>query len=26
VADLAAGLDEPILLPYLVDLFCAHVR
>jgi len=26
VADLAAGLDEPILLPYLVDLFCARVR
>ena len=26
VADLAAGLDEPIMLSYLVDLFCARVR
>lgn len=26
VAALAEGLDEPIGLPYLVDLFCARVR
>jgi len=26
VAELAAGLDEPIGLPYLVDLFCTRVR
>jgi hypothetical protein len=25
VAALAAGMDEPILLPYIADTFCARV-